>query len=337
MIVYSEKYLLHNQEFHPENNQRLKAIMGLLTKRDVFEKVPLLEPVRAHREDILRVHSRDYYNRIEELSARGSGSLDPDTYIDRDTLAVALLAVGGVKTCIDKVFEGYESAFALVRPPGHHATRDGGMGFCIFNNVAAGASYAKSKHRLDKIAILDYDVHHGNGTQDMFYDDPGVLYVSIHQQPLYPGTGSPEEVGAGRGEGYNINVPLPPMVCDRSYLRAYHEIVRPILEQYKPRLTMVSAGFDSHRDDPLAGMKLSTNCYYEISKDLKALKSKLVFSLEGGYNLAALANSVLSAVSPLFDLPFEAEAPSSEDDRITSYVNSKITATKNLLSKYWEF
>ncbi len=337
MIVYSEKYLLHNQDYHPENNRRLKAIMGLLTKRDVFERVPLLEPTKAHREDILRVHSREYYNMIEELSTRGSGMLGPDTYIDRDTFAVALLAAGGVKTCVDKVFEGYGSAFALVRPPGHHATQDSGMGFCIFNNVAVGAAYARSKYRLDRIAVLDYDAHHGNGTQEMFYDDSRVLYISLHQQPLYPGTGSVEEVGAGRGEGYNINIPLPPMVCDQSCLKAYREIAQPILKQYKPQLILVSAGFDSHRDDPMAGMKLSTNCYYEISKDLMALKSKLVFSLEGGYSPNALANSILSAISPLFDVPCEPEEPSAEDERITSYVNSKITAAKNAFSKYWEF
>ncbi|MEE8168795.1 MAG: histone deacetylase [Candidatus Hydrothermarchaeales archaeon] len=337
MIVYSEKYLGHNQEYHPENNQRLKAIMNHLTREDVFEKVPLLEPYAAREEDILRVHTRDYYQQMESLSLEGEGMLDADTYLTEDSFSVALLAAGGLMTCVDKAFEGYDFSFALIRPPGHHATQDKAMGFCIFNNVAVGASYAIKKYNLDRVFILDYDVHHGNGTQDIFYSDPKVCYLSLHQHPFYPGTGSAEEVGDGKGEGYTVNIPLPPMICDESYLRAFREIAVPILEQFEPQLIIVSAGYDSHHDDPLGGMKLSTKCYYEISNKLRETNCKVIFALEGGYNLKVLPASVYATIAPLFHLPVGLEETIEEDKRITDYVDSKIAAYKRELSRYWSF
>ncbi len=337
MIIYSEKYLEHNQEYHPENNRRLKTAMNFLTREDVFERVPLMEPKAAGMEDVLRAHSRGYYESMEGLSHEGSSMLDADTYVNENSFSVALLAAGGVMTCVDKALEGYEASFAMVRPPGHHATRDKAMGFCIFNNAAIGVRYAMEKHGLERICVLDYDVHHGNGTQEIFYSDPRALYISMHQYPLYPGTGSAEEVGEGNGEGYTINMPLPPMVCDGSYLRVFREIAMPILEQFDPQLVIVSAGYDSHRLDPLGGMNLSTRCYYEISKELKERRYKLVFTLEGGYNLDALAHSIHATLAPLFDIPVELEESTSEDGRVASYVDSKMTASKRELSKYWSF
>lgn len=337
MIVYSEKFLEHNMEFHPENNQRLKSVMNYLTKKDVFENVPLLEPHTAGREDILRVHTRDYYSIIKETSLRGGGMLDADTYVNPATFEVALLAAGGAVLCVDKAFEGYKACFALVRPPGHHATSDKAMGFCIFNNAAVGAAYAIKKHGAQRVAILDYDVHHGNGTQEIFYRDPRVLYVSLHQTPLYPGTGALEEVGEGRGLGYNINMPLPPKVGDKSYFKAMSEIAFPIIKQFDPDIIFVSAGYDSHHSDPLGGMNLTTGCYYEISQALSKMKKMVVFVLEGGYNITALAEGIYATISPFFDLPYEMEKPIEEDPRMTSYVASKITVAKNILSNYWSF
>ncbi len=337
MIVYSEKFLEHNMEFHPENNQRLKAVMNYLTKKDVFEKVPLIEPSAAGREDILRVHTKDYYSSVKETSLRGGGMLDADTYVNPATFEVALLAAGGVVLCVDKAFGGYDASFALVRPPGHHATSDRAMGFCIFNNAAVGAAYTIKKHGVERVAILDYDVHHGNGTQEIFYRDPKVLYMSLHQTPLYPGTGAVEEVGEGRGAGYTINMPLPPKVGDKSYMKVMSEIAFPILKQFDPDIILVSAGYDSHHSDPLGGMNLTTTCYREISQALASMRKKVVFVLEGGYNVSALAEGVYASISPFFDMLFEAEKSIEEDPRVTSYVSSKIVAAKNVFSNYWSF
>ncbi|MFQ5815569.1 MAG: histone deacetylase [Candidatus Hydrothermarchaeaceae archaeon] len=337
MIVYSERYLEHNQEFHPENSQRLKVVMNYLTKKDVFERVPLLEPVKAGKDDVLRVHTKDYYLDVEEASLRGNEMLDVDTYVNPATFDVALLAAGGVLTCVDKAFEGYETSFALIRPPGHHATSERAMGFCIFNNVAIGAAYAIKKHGVERVAILDYDVHHGNGTQDIFYQDNRVLYISLHQSHLYPGTGSAEEFGEGRGAGYTINMPLPPMVGDRSYLKVISEIAFPVIKQFDPEMIFVSAGYDSHHSDPLGGMNLTTACYREISGSLWDMRKKVIFALEGGYNTSVLAKAIYASISAFFDLPFEAEETMDENRGIASYVDSKITTAKNMLSNYWSF
>jgi acetoin utilization deacetylase AcuC-like enzyme len=335
MIVYSEKYLEHNQEFHPENSQRLKAVMNYLTKEDVFERVPLLEPIKAGRNEILSVHTKEYYSRIEEASLRGTGMLDVDTYVNPATFDVALLAAGGVLTCVDKAFGDYDISFALIRPPGHHATSDKAMGFCIFNNVAIGTVYAMKKYGAQRIAILDYDVHHGNGTQEIFYKSANVLYVSLHQSHLYPGTGATEEIGEGQGTGYTINIPLPPMIGDKSYLRVISEIALPIIKEFNPNVIFISAGYDSHHSDPLGGMNLTTSCYAEVSRMLKDLGKRIVFALEGGYNTSFLPKAIYASISPLFDLPFGAEEQAEEDDRITSYVESKITVAKRTLSNYW--
>ncbi|MEE9594364.1 MAG: histone deacetylase [Candidatus Hydrothermarchaeales archaeon] len=337
MIVHSERYAEHNQEFHPENSQRLKVVMNYLTKKDVFERVPLIEPTKASRDDILRVHTRDHYRMVEEASLSGREMLDADTYVNLKTFEVAHLTAGGVLTCVDSVLEDYEASFALIRPPGHHATADKAMGFCIFNNVAIGAAYAIKKHRVGRVAILDYDVHHGNGTQDIFYQDPKVLYVSLHQSPFYPGTGSIEEIGEGKGAGYTINMPLPPTTGDGSYLKVLSEIAFPIIKQFDPQLIFVSSGYDSHHSDPLGGMNLTTMAYQGISQGLKELGKKVVFTLEGGYNTSALSESIYASISPFYDLPFEGEEPLEEDNRVSSYVESKIVAAKNLFSNYWGF
>jgi len=337
MIVYSEKYADHNQEFHPENSQRLKEVMKYLTKKDVFEQIPLEAPKKASREDILRVHTRDHYLGIEEACHSGKEMLDADTYVSPNTFEVAHLAAGGVITCVDGVYEDYKSSFALVRPPGHHATMDRAMGFCIFNNVAVGAAYAIKKLGAERVAILDYDVHHGNGTQDIFYQDPKVLYVSLHQSPMYPGTGSPDEVGEGKGEGFTVNLPLPPSIGDSNYLKVASEVAFPIIDQFDPEVIFVSCGYDSHNSDPLGGMNLTTRAYMEISQSLRNTGKKVVFTLEGGYNLSALAKSIYASLTPFFDLPYEGEESIAEDPRVTSYVESKITAAKNLFSDYWAF
>lgn len=335
MIVYTEEYLRHHTEYHPENRNRLRSIMDLLTKRDVFEKVPIIVPRRAGEADILKVHTKGHLDLIRDVDQRG-GSTDADTYISRGSFDVAMLAAGGVMSCVDLYSEGYSCNFAMVRPPGHHAEPDKAMGFCLFNNVAVAVKYAMDRYQFERVFVLDYDVHHGNGTQDIFYSNDDVLFFSLHQHPLYPGTGAVEEIGEGRGEGYTINLPLPSGTCDESYLRAINEIAIPVLKEFDPDLIFVSAGYDGHFSDPLGGMMLSTNCYYEISKTLKQLDTGVIFSLEGGYNFEALADSVYATLSPFFDLEINLEEPKAEDPMVTKYVDSKLTAAKKRVSKYWD-
>jgi acetoin utilization deacetylase AcuC-like enzyme len=330
MIVYSERYQEHNQEHHPENNLRLLRIMRLLTKKDVFEEIPLFEPRAARREDLLRVHRLEHLENIRRLSESGGTTIGMDTYLTSQSYEIAKLSAGGVITCVDKFYEGYRYSFALVRPPGHHAEQSVAMGFCLFNNVAIAARYAIAKYGVEKILILDYDVHHGNGTQEIFYSDPRVFYVSLHQYPHYPGTGSIEEWGEGKGMGYNLNIPLPPKTSDRSYLKAMDEVVLPAMRKYKPELVFVSAGYDAHHSDPLGGLELSHSCYYEVAQRLKENSPGIIYALEGGYSLEALATSVYATLIPIFDLKDEAlEPPREEDPRVTRYVDTRIAIIKD--------
>jgi acetoin utilization deacetylase AcuC-like enzyme len=331
MIVYSDRFLRHNMEGHPENKERLIRIMGLLRERDVFEKLPLIEPLPASEEDILAVHSKQHIADMRATSKMGE-SLFGDTYFTKDTYETALLATGGILTCIKKE---EKKSFALVRPPGHHATPSAAMGFCIFNNVAVGASYAK-KTGYKRIAILDFDLHHGNGTQEIFYTDD-ILYISLHQWPHYPGTGAIEEVGEGTGEGYTINIPLPAGVGDKSYRLALNEIVFPVLKEFSPDLLLVSAGYDGHFNDPLGNLRLSSGIYQNIAEEVGGIAKKVVFSLEGGYNLDALPRCVYATLQGLFGFEEEPfDRPKEEDRKISEYMQTKINAQEDLLSRYWE-
>jgi acetoin utilization deacetylase AcuC-like enzyme len=326
MIVYSEKYKEHDQEYHPENNQRLLRIMRHLTRMDVFEEVPLFEPRYAGREDLLRAHSLEHVENIRRLCESGDTNIGMDTYITFNSYETARLSAGGVLTCVDKFFEGYRHSFALTRPPGHHAERNKAMGFCLFNNAAIAARYAAAEYGVDRVVILDFDVHHGNGTQDIFYSDPGVFYISLHQFPHYPGTGSIDETGSGRGAGLTLNIPLPPKTRDRSFLKAIDEVVIPAIRRYKPGLVIVSAGYDAHHSDPLGGLELSHSCYYEVSRRLMDNTPGLIYALEGGYNLNSLPESVYASMMPLFDLRGEPpEPPMDENPAVTRYVERRLS------------
>ncbi|RMF89174.1 MAG: histone deacetylase [Methanobacteriota archaeon] len=330
MIVYSDGFLKHHMDGHPENRERLRAIKGFLQEMGVFETLPLVEPQAAGKKDILLVHSKRH---LEEMKAT-SGLSSPvygDTYFTGETYRAALLAAGGVLTALNS---SADTGFALVRPPGHHATRDRAMGFCIFNNVAVGAAYAREKG-YKKAAILDFDLHHGNGTQEIFYEDR-VLYISLHQWPHYPGTGSLDELGAGEGMGYTINIPLPAGTGDESYGLALDEIVFPVLEDFGPELLLVSAGYDAHFSDPLGGLQLSTETYLRISEDVKGLAKKSVFSLEGGYNLLWLPRCVHASLQGLYGLEGEERVQAPEESRTASdIVRSRIRSLRDALSPYW--
>ena len=253
---------------------------------------------------MLRVHTADHVNAIDQLRG-GAGALDPDTIVSASSVDAAYTAAGAVCDAVDAVMSGdQERAFALVRPPGHHAEAAAAMGFCLFNNVAVGAEHARTQHGLERVLIVDWDVHHGNGTQHSFYERADVMFVSLHQYPFYPGSGAADERGEGAGNGYTINVPFPSGAADGDYRSAFDDVIVPIADRFAPQLVMVSAGFDAHRDDPLGGMLASEEGYADMAATMAAVADRhadgrLVLTLEGGYDLDALGRSVRACVDVL--------------------------------------
>ena len=296
--VYDPIYLKHDTGQHVEVAARLVTTIAYLEQAGLTSQLTLIEPRPATVAEIAQVHRKEYIKEIEETAQKGGGWLDPDTVMSADSYQAALYAAGGLIRAVESVMEGEaDIAFALVRPPGHHATPRRAMGFCLFNNVAIAAEYALEKYQLERVLIIDFDVHHGNGTQDAFYDDPRVMYISTHEYPFYPGSGAAEETGSGAGQGATVNIPLPAGSGDAEYLKAFEKIIVPAARKFNPGLILVSAGYDAHRDDPLAMMEVSTGGFGKMAGTIKGLadelcRGRLVFTLEGGYNLEALAASV---------------------------------------------
>jgi len=337
-LIYSEKYLEHIlSKGHPERPERLKAIVDALKQAKLWEtpSVKVTEPKPAKREDIELVHDAAHIELVERLS-ESERPLDVDTPVHRNTFELALLAAGGTIDAGRAVLSGKTSnAFALVRPPGHHASRARGGGFCYFNNLAVMIERMKREFKLKRIFILDFDAHHGNGTQDIFYEDPSVLFLSLHQNPLtlYPGTGFVHELGSGKGEGYTVNVPLPPGSGDAEYASVMEEIFVPLTKQFKPELFAVSAGFDAYADDPLTQLQLSTLAYgwlthFVVEQAGKLCKGRVVLALEGGYVLDAVAEGVVNVVKTLTG----EKPPMIVEPRRPSIVDE----LKRVLVSYWK-
>ncbi len=290
MRVYTHQACLQHETGpgHPESPARLRAVLEAFDDPR-FSNLERVEAPRATRGQLMRVHDAAYVDGIFATEGH-SLRLDPDTVMSPGSLEAALRAAGAVCAAVDAAMDnGATRAFCAVRPPGHHATRDTAMGFCIFNGVAVAAAHALERHGLERVAVIDFDVHHGNGTQDIFWNEPRVLYLSSHQMPLYPGTGSRNE----RGAGNIVNAPLPPGAGSREFRAAWDEILLPALEAHRPQLLLVSAGFDAHRNDPLAQLQLDAGDYAWITQRLCALadthaQGRVVSALEGGYDLAAL-------------------------------------------------
>ncbi|HEY55540.1 MAG TPA: histone deacetylase [Dehalococcoidia bacterium] len=303
--VYDPIYLKHDTGQHVENAQRLEAIISHLEKTGLKKQLTLIEPRPATVEEIALVHQKKYIKEIEDLASQGGGWLDPDTVMSPGSYEAALYAAGGVMRALAAVMAGeVDSAFALVRPPGHHATAERAMGFCLFNNIAIAAKYALAEYKLERILIIDFDVHHGNGTQEAFYDNPQVMYISTHQYPFYPGSGDLNESGGGAAEGTTINIPLPAGCGDGEYLAVFEKVIVPAARRFQPQLILVSAGYDNHWADPLALMEVSVSGFAKIAGVIKGLadelcRRRLVFTLEGGYNLDALAASVKATLDVL--------------------------------------
>lgn len=297
-LVYDPIYLEHDTGDHVENSRRLVEAMAHLKETGIKERLISLPARPASLEELEMIHAPEYISHVKSKAENGGGWLDPDTVMSPKSYEAALYAAGGVLAAVEALMNGkVDAAFALVRPPGHHATRDRAMGFCIFNNVAVAAKVARSKFNLDRVLIADFDVHHGNGTQDAFYADPKVLYFSTHQYPFYPGTGWTDETGTGEGEGTTVNFPMAAGWGDEDYLRSFNEVLVPVARRFEPQLILVSAGFDPHWADHLAMMRVTVTGFAQIALILKELaaevcQGRLVFTLEGGYNLRVVASSI---------------------------------------------
>ncbi len=295
-VVFSPKYYQHYPgDDHPESARRLQRIIQELKRSRLLnsENCQLIEPEKADMQDVKLVHGTEYIRHVQDVCKHGGGMLDQaDTVVSPESFETAFFAVGGTLNAVDLVMEKkFENAFALVRPPGHHASKFQARGFCVFNNIAIAAKHLLKQYGLRRILILDIDAHHGNGTQDIFYGTKQVLYMSLHEDPtFFPKTGFADEVGEGEGLGYNVNVPLPFRTTDQMYLKAVDEIVTPVASQYRPDFILVSAGLDGHYADPVGELSLSTLCYtrvYEVIMKLasETCQGRLVSVLEGGYSL----------------------------------------------------
>ena len=301
--------------WHPEQAARLNAVDAAV--RDVFsedlENVTRVEPREATLEELSRVHSPSYLRALDDLCAAGGGTLDPDTVVSPGSCTTARLAAGAGLTALAALDRGEgDAAFVSVRPPGHHASADRGMGFCLLNNIAVAA--AALTQRGERVLIVDWDVHHGNGTQAIFWDDPNVLYVSTHQSPLFPGTGAASEMGGTAARGLTINFPFPAGACGDALLWAFDEVIAEAARAFAPTWVLVSAGFDAHRDDPLADLSLSAGDFGLLARrvaDLVPGPRRLVLFLEGGYDLAALRRSVTATLGALEGRDTTTEPPTS--------------------------
>lgn len=299
-FLYDPKFLEHDTGHgHPECPERLTVTLQYLEKQSWFRQLQRLEPISAQREWLERVHSASYIEHVAAACHSGARYLDtPDVMISQSSYEVALLAAGGAVTLAAAVVRGeIDNGFALLRPPGHHAEKAQALGFCLFNNIAIAARYLQHEHGFEKILILDWDVHHGNGTQHTFEADPAVFYISLHQSPFYPGSGDAAETGTGSGQGMTLNCPMRAGATDKDYEKAFQNQIIPAINLFQPEIILVSAGFDAHRDDPLAGIRLSSDMYHWMTQRVMELAElhaggRIISLLEGGYNLQALPECI---------------------------------------------
>jgi acetoin utilization deacetylase AcuC-like enzyme len=308
--LYDPIYLQHFQPGHVEGPERLEHIQRALDATCLRERLIELTPQPIALECLTRVHQADYVARVKQVADRGGGGLmgrGDETYVAPQSYQAARLAAGAVVTGMAAVLRGeVDNAFALVRPPGHHAFADHGEGFCIFNNVAIAANVARSDFSLDRVLIVDFDVHHGNGTQAIFYGDPGVMFFSTHQWGIYPGTGHWREIGSGPGTGYSVNVPVLPGWGDAALIDIFDQLLDPIAQRFKPQLILCSAGYDPHWSDRLGGLLMTDRGFFDLTRKLVDLSNdlcegKLVLTLEGGYGLDGLAYGVVASCAALLN------------------------------------
>jgi acetoin utilization deacetylase AcuC-like enzyme len=337
ILIHTDRFAEHQTPpGHPERPERAE-VMDAVAARWRERGVEIVAPRAATREQLARVHDPDYIRRISETALK-SQQLDPDTYTSPESYEIALLAAGAAIDGVERVMGGsHRAAVALVRPPGHHAERERAMGFCLFNNVAVAAAHARAQGAA-KVAIVDYDVHHGNGTQHIFETDPHVLYISTHQFPYYPGTGSADEVGRQAGLGFTVNVPLEVGAVDDDYRIAFSEIVLPVLRQFEPDLILLSAGFDAHERDPLGGMRVTTAAFAAMTLELRGVaeeccRGRIVSVTEGGYDLHALGSSLDAVIAAHGGEAAPAQWPSS--GIAPSRGEAAVARVRPVLAPFW--
>ena len=330
-IIYSEEFKLHDNPSHPENAKRLDVMVDEIQKTNLKGKIEFVKPEILPEKKLYNVHTESMIKHIKGLSADGGSWIDMDTYVCKQDYDTARLAAGGLAQACNDVMKGnFENAFALVRPPGHHATKTNSMGFCLFNNIAIAANEIAKKGK--KVLIYDFDVHHGNGTQDIFYNRADILYQSTHLSPHYPGTGAIDEIGTGDGKGFTINAPLYYGKGDKAVSKVLGEIFLPVADQFQPDLIIMSAGYDSHHSDPLGGLRLTANFYGKIIEKFQKIQPKIVCTLEGGYNLGTIGKCLVAQLGQMTNTKIKIKDSTEEN----SNVGDVIKQIKNEIKNYWE-
>ena len=339
-LIFHEAFTKHIlSPGHPESPERLKTALDYAKRAGLLDTgdVQIITPTAADLDEILPIHDRAYLENVREKSQRGGGFFTLDTSVNEHTYDAAILAAGGGILAVDRVLnKESENAFALCRPPGHHAEQSRAFGFCFINNIAVAANYLVQKKGLERVMIVDYDAHHGNGTQDVFYSSDQVLYIGLHQdgRTLFPGSGFPNEIGDGKGEGYNINLAMYPGAGDTSYRLAFDEIIEPVAEAYQPEFVLVSAGFDGHFKDSLTSLGLTTSGLAMMNSKLKKIavkhsKGQLVVFLEGGYNLEIMGSASQNLLEELSGADVTSfDDTHTESDICTEYTKELINALK---------
>ncbi|HVQ00038.1 MAG TPA: histone deacetylase [Candidatus Thermoplasmatota archaeon] len=330
-VVFSDEFNKHDTADHPENADRLYVMLDAVEQSPLYKKVSFVKPMMLSEALLYEVHSAEMIQRIKDASEEGNTWIDLDTYVSKGDYETARLAAGGVlQASLDVMEQKATNAFCLVRPPGHHASAKRSMGFCLFNNAGIAAHTITKKNK--RVLIFDHDVHHGNGTQEIFYARKDVMYQSFHLSPHYPGTGAPSEIGEGEGIGYTVNAPLGFGTGDGAVSQLLEEVFLPIARQFEPHLILVSAGFDSHHADQLGGLSLSVNFFGEMIKRLQEVQPRMVVTLEGGYNLQWLGKCFLSQLGQLVGTPqpFEDAVQGAGD------VSSLVKKMKQELKEYWD-
>lgn len=329
-IIYHDRYPEHLLTYgHPESPQRLIETIEKLKQENLYKNV--LTPENGSYEEISKIHTKDFFELIKYF---GEGAYDINTYIREETWEIALLAAAGTNLAGKWSYDNCKPAFSLIRPPGHHAGKDYAGGFCIFNNIAVAA-----KNLNCKVAIIDIDVHHGNGTSDIFYDDDNILYISTHQSGIFPGTGQLRDIGKDKGVGFNVNIPFCHGCGDSSFDSAFDQIISPIVKQFNPEMILVSIGTDGHYSDPLASLTLSSPGYIELSKKIielskKICQGRIAFSLEGGYNTQALAEVISGTIASIYDREIDLHYTKIKDN--TNIGKEIIEKVLNIQSSYWK-
>jgi acetoin utilization deacetylase AcuC-like enzyme len=330
-IVFSDEFNKHDTADHPENADRLYVMLDALEQTPFYKKLQFIKPEMISEKLLYEVHSAEMIERIKDISEHGDSWIDLDTYVCKSDYETARLAAGGVAQVCRNVIKGdAQNAYALVRPPGHHASAERSMGFCLFNN--AGIIAHELSKKGNRILIFDHDVHHGNGTQSIFYSRNDVMYQSFHLSPHYPGTGAVCEIGDGDGKGFTINAPLGFGHDDRAVSQLFDEIFLPITKQYKPHLIIISAGYDSHHADQLGGLKLSANFFGEMIRRFQDIQPRIVCTLEGGYNLQWIGKCFLSQLGQMMSHPLRFD----DDIKGNDDIKTVITSMKKELGNYWE-